>query len=98
MSLLETKSVQAPIIKWARERGILAIRFTPYGEKGWPDWILVLPNGKVLWVEFKKPEEEKPEPLQEYRHEQLRDYGQIVYVINDRDEGIKTIEAELDST
>lgn len=35
------------------------------GEKGWPDRIILLPNGVVIFCEFKRSKK-KPSPLQKH--------------------------------
>ena len=52
------------------------------GTSGWPDRIVLLPDGKVGFVEVKAPGE-KPRPLQVHRHEQLKALGFQVYVLDD---------------
>ena len=97
MSLLEKKAVQDPTVRWAKEHGIVCIRFTPRGDVGWPDHIFVIPStGRVVWIEFKAPGE-PPEPIQTYRHEQLRSAKQHVYVVDDKAAGIAILQAELES-
>lgn len=77
MSQLE-KDIEKKLKLWAKARGIICIKYTPQGEKGWPDRIFVLPRGTHVWLELKRKGEE-PTPLQYYRLEQLRDQGAIAY-------------------
>lgn len=96
MRILEKNHVQNPVVRWAKEHGILAVRFTPYGEIGWPDYIFCIPGGRTVWIEFKIPGE-PPELIQEYRHNQLRERGQYVYVVDNKELGIRILETFLDS-
>jgi hypothetical protein len=48
--------------------------------KGWPDRILLCPNGQMAWIEFKRPGE-KPTAFQEHIHETLRRMNFRVYVV-----------------
>ena len=95
MRILEKNHVQDPVVRWAKEHGIVAIRFTPYGEVGWPDHIFVFPGGVTVWVEFKAPGK-LPTRLQAYRHEQLRSLDHVVYVINNKELGIRILKTFLD--
>ncbi len=52
------------------------------GTSGWPDRIVLLPDGKFGLVETKAPGK-KPRKLQNHRHEQLRSLGYKVYVLDD---------------
>ena len=65
------------------------------GTAGWPDRIVIFPDGKIGFVEVKAPDE-VPRKLQLYRHEQLRQLGFPVYVL-DRPEQIGGILDEIQS-
>ena len=52
------------------------------GSSGWPDRIVLLPDGKIGFVEVKAPGE-KPRKLQVHRHEQLRALVYKVFVLDD---------------
>ncbi len=71
----------------------LCLKFTSPGNNGVPDRIVLLPNGRIAFVETKAPGK-KPRPLQLVRHEALRNLGFSVYVI-DRMEQITKVIQEL---
>ncbi len=73
MSKLE-KEEEKTIKKWCKANGVLFIKFTPLGEKGWPDRIAVFPGGFQMWVEMKR-RGERPTKLQFYRMGQLKSLG-----------------------
>ena len=52
------------------------------GTSGWPDRIVLMPDGKIGFVELKAPGK-KARVLQEHRHEQLRKLGFKVFVVDD---------------
>ena len=62
--------------------GGLALKFTSPGFDGVPDRIVLLPGGKMAFVEVKALGE-KPRPLQLARHRLLRRLGFKVYVLDD---------------
>jgi len=62
--------------------GGLALKFTSPGFDGVPDRIVLLPGGKMAFVEVKAPGE-KTRPLQLARHRLLRRLGFKVYVLDD---------------
>lgn len=65
--------------------GYLCIKqFNPY-EAGWPDRLVVLPHGRVIWAEFKSTGQ-KPTELQQQRHAELRFHNHPVYTIATREE------------
>lgn len=51
------------------------------GTSGWPDRIILLPDGKLGFVELKAPGKE-PRKLQEHRHQQLVKLGYPVFVLD----------------
>lgn len=63
----------------------LAVRFS----RGWPDRLVLLPAGKILWVELKRPGG-KTTPLQNKTHKEMLEHGHTVYVIDSK-EGIDSV-------
>lgn len=59
-------------------------------EAGTPDRIVLLPGGKVGFVETKRDESETPRRLQLERHRELRRLGFPVFILNSKDD-IKTV-------
>ena len=55
------------------------------GFDGMPDRMVLLPNGRICFVEVKAPGE-KPRPLQLSRHRLLRRLGFPVYVLDDAEQ------------
>jgi len=51
------------------------------GRRGAPDRCVMLPGGRLIWVECKAPGE-IPEPHQDREHERMRRVGQIVEVVD----------------
>lgn len=51
-----------------------ALKFVSPGVSGVPDRILLLPHGKMIFVELKAPGK-KPSPIQEYRAKEYRALG-----------------------
>ena len=58
----------------------LCIKLNPFGVRGIPDRLLLLPGGRVLFVELKRSVGGKFEPLQERWHLKLRRMGFTVVV------------------
>ena len=61
--------------------GGLALKFVSPGFAGVPDRLVLIPDGKVGFVEVKAPGKH-PRPLQMARHKQLRKLGFKVYVLD----------------
>lgn len=77
---MREKYIEQQLIKEVRIRGGHCEKWNS-GTSGWPDRIVLLPDGKVGFVEVKAPGKE-PRKLQIHRHEQLRLMGQKVYVLD----------------
>lgn len=65
----------------AKKRGGMALKFVSPGMNGVPDRIVLLPGGKMAFVELKAPGK-VPRALQEKRIRQLRRLGFSVYVLD----------------
>ena len=50
------------------------LKFVSPGHAGYPDRIVLLPGGRIIFVEFKRPGE-KPRLLQKKRGERLKELG-----------------------
>ena len=66
----------------ARQCGGMALKFVSPSYSGMPDRLILLPDGKMAFVEVKAPGK-KPRPLQVKRHEMLRKLGFQVFVLDD---------------
>lgn len=51
-----------------------------HGQAGWPDRVVVLPGGVLVWVELKR-QGGRVAPLQELRLRRLRELGQRVELV-----------------
>lgn len=77
---MREKYIEQKLAREVRIRGGLCEKWNS-GTVGWPDRIVLLPDGKVGFVEVKAPGEE-PRKLQLHRHEQLLRLGYQVYVLD----------------
>lgn len=81
---LESK-IQARIIRQLTADGYMVVKIGLCSLPGFPD-LMTLKDGHVRFVEVKRSGE-KPRPLQEYRHKQLRSMGFEVDVIEGENSG-----------
>ena len=93
---MREKTIEAKLVRTVKSVGGIAPKFVSPGLDGMPDRLVLLPGGKMAFVEVKAPGE-KPRPLQEARHRLLRRLGFKVYVI-DSEEQIGGMLRELLST
>lgn len=77
--------VENKLIGSVKKKGGLCWKFVSPGTNGVPDRVCLFPDGRIVFVETKAPGG-KPEPIQEYRHQQLRDLGFEVRVIDSKEE------------
>lgn len=73
--------IESRLRQEAKKRGGMALKFVSPGMNGVPDRIVLLPGGKVAFVELKAPGK-VPRALQEKRMGQLRKLGFLVYVLD----------------
>lgn len=75
------KDVEKELVRKTEESGGMAWKFVSPGKSGVPDRIILLPNGKIGFVELKAPGE-KMRPLQIKRKEQLEKLGFMVFTVD----------------
>ena len=78
---MKEKTLERMLVRAVKQSGGLALKFVSPGMAGVPDRLVLLPGGKIAFAEMKAPGE-KPRPLQRLRHEQLRNLGFRVYVVD----------------
>ena len=79
---MREKTIEEKLVKKAKERGGVALKFVSPGFDGMPDRIVILPDGHVGFVEVKAPGK-KARPLQLARHSLLMRLGFKVYALDD---------------
>jgi hypothetical protein len=68
------------VCQHAVKLGVLALKFTPTGQRGWPDR-LFLYKGRALFMEFKS-EHGRLRPLQQLRSRALSEQRFPVFTVN----------------
>ena len=86
---MREKTIEAKLVQAVRTKGGLAPKFTSPGFDGVPDRLVLLPSGKIAFIELKAPGKTL-RPLQVRRKRQLEALGFSVYCI-DRPEQIETV-------
>ena len=79
---MREKQIEQKFRLAVKKAGGIAPKFTSPGFDGMPDRIVLLPGGRMAFVEVKAPGE-KPRPLQLARHKLLRSLGFKVYILDD---------------
>lgn len=79
---MREKTLEHKFVMEVKRTGGLAPKLVSPGFDGMPDRLLLLPRGKVAFVEVKAPGQ-KPRPLQLSRHKLLTGLGFRVFVLDD---------------
>lgn len=79
---MREKTIEQHLVKAVKNSGGIAPKLMSPGFDGMPDRLVLLPGGKIGFVEVKAPGKE-PRPLQVARHGLLRRLGFKVYVLDD---------------
>lgn len=79
---MREKTIEQHLVKAVKNSGGIAPKLVSPGFDGMPDRLVLLPGGKIGFVEVKPPGKE-PRPLQVARHGLLRRLGFKVYVLDD---------------
>ncbi len=88
MTYIRESTVENNLVKKVKAAGGIAYKFTSPGRKAVPDRLVLLPGGRVVFVECKAPGE-LPRADQVREHNRLRALGFKVVVLDSKDlEGI----------
>ena len=82
---MREKQTEQKLVSSVKKLGGVCPKFTSPGFDGMPDRIVLLPGGRIAFVEVKAMGC-KPRPLQLARHGMLRRLGFQVYVLDDAEQ------------
>ena len=82
---MREKEIEHKLVTETNKHGGFAWKFTSPGTAGVPDRIILLPQGKIGFVEVKAPHK-KTRAIQTRRLEQLRELGFKVFVLDDAEQ------------
>lgn len=80
MTVLE-REIEAKLVKMVKQTGGLALKWVCPGWSGVPDRIVLLPRGKVIFVETKRPKGGRVSSRQQYWGRILIELGFLWFVI-----------------
>ena len=78
---MREKQIEQSLVRAVKRHGGICPKFVSPGMDGMPDRLVLMPGGRIAFVEVKAPGR-KPRPLQVRRHEQLRSLGFAVFVLD----------------
>lgn len=79
------KQIESKLVNAVKNEGGLCLKFVSPSMDGIPDRIVLLPNGRIAFVETKR-KGEKMRPLQNLRKRQFTKLGFKVYCLDDEKE------------
>ena len=82
---MREKSIEQKLVRQVKAAGGICPKLVCPGYDGMPDRMVLLPNGRLGFVEVKAPGK-KPRPLQTARHEMLTRLGFKVYVLDSQEQ------------
>lgn len=82
---MREKNIESKLVKAVKEKGGIAPKFVSPGLDGVPDRLVLLPGGKIAFIELKATGK-KMRPLQVRRKRQLEKLGFSVYCIDRADQ------------
>lgn len=89
---MREREVESYLRRRVEALGGECVKFLPDDMPGYPDRIVMLPGGVLVWAETKKPKGGKVSKLQKLRHEQLRSLGQRVIVVWTKEQADELVE------
>lgn len=93
MPKISEQKIEEQLVKAVRGQNGLCLKINSTSMTGLPDRLLLLPGGKLAFVEVKRPGG-KPRPIQVKRMNDLKQLGFYCYVL-DRLEDIQSIIEEV---
>lgn len=80
------RDVERALVGMVKRHGGLCLKWVCPGFGGVPDRIILLPGGRVLFAELKRPKGGEVRELQKWWHRKLRDLGFQCWVIYSRED------------
>lgn len=84
-------AVQSKIIKQLEKLGCFVIKIIRANKSGIPDLLVLLPTGRAVFIEVKKPGGVASK-LQQYYIEYLRKLGFTAFICDDPNDAVVTVE------
>lgn len=92
------RDIERALVGMVKRKGGFCLKWVCPGWAGVPDRIVLLPGGRVMFVETKRPKGEEPRALQKWWHKTIRGLGfqcWVVYSHEDIAKLTKYIEEEM---
>ena len=100
MRALLEQELERKLVWEVRSRHGLCMKWVCPGNRGVPDRIVLMPGGRVYFIEMKRPGKSKTDPLQEYWARTLRQMGfetRLVHSLEELGEALRMIDGGEDN-
>lgn len=91
------KDIEKKLIRMVESHGGLCLKWVCPGWTGVPDRIILLPGGRVIFAELKRPKGGRLSELQRWWHTKLQYLGFLAWIVWD-ERGIKNLELIIKET
>jgi len=89
-SVLSEKAIEKYLVEQVRSWGGVCVKFSSFAATGYPDRIVMLPEGFLIWVELKS-KGKKPNRIQVMRGIELEHVGQMITTVDSK-EGVDALQ------
>lgn len=86
MSLKMERDIERALVKEVNGAGALCLKFVCPGWSGVPDRIILIPGGRVIFAELKRPKGGKVAELQQWWHNRLNRLGFLAVFVRDMEQ------------
>ena len=86
------REIEQKLVTETKKRGGVAFKFVSPGYDGVPDRLVLMPGGRMAFVELKAPGN-KPRALQKVRICQIRHLGFEVFVVDGKEQITRVLDA-----
>lgn len=90
--------IEEEVCRQALDLGVINFKVKAAGQRGWPDRCFLIPGGKPLFIEFKRPNGGVLSANQKVIIRRLKYYGYSVEVCDNVEEAVKIIKTNLVAT
>lgn len=93
---MQEANVEKYLIRYVKDKGGLCLKFISASMRGLPDRIVILPQGKIFFIEL-KAKGKKPRPEQTRVHKLFNSLGAKVFVADSK-ESVRSVVDEVYSS
>ena len=86
------KDIERKLVETVKRHGGLCLKWVCPGWAGVPDRIVILPGGRVVFVELKRPKGGRLSGLQKWWAEKLTELGFLHWIIWDQEDLVAFVE------